>query len=445
MSLALLQQRLTDYASRPAIIDQQRICTYQQLQQYRDEWAIVLKQQGIEEGAVVLLIADYAISSIALLLALFDNHNIVVPATPQVADTQAEAYQRIAQVGTTITFIQQGGLHCQIQQHQPTVERHPLLGELQQQAGLILFTSGSTGEPKAVVHVVDRLLSKFVHADKAFRTLGFLLFDHIAGVDTYFYSLFSGGCLVITDSREPTAVAALIQQQQVEVLPTSPTFLNLLLLSGCLEQYDLSSLKAITFGSEPMPDSVLQRLQAQFPTVRLVQKYGVTELGSPRSEVAENDMQWMTLLDDEMRVVDGMLELRASSAMLGYLNAPSPFTEDGWFQTGDRVEVREGYVRVLGRDSDVINVGGEKVYPAEVENILQQLDGVEDVVVKGVANPLTGNMVQATVKLAQEETRQAFTQRMAAFCQDKLAHYKIPQKVVLQKEFSHSERFKKLR
>ena len=296
-----------------------------------------------------------------------------------------------------------------------------------------------------MVHAVDRLLSKFTHADKAFRTLGFLLFDHIAGADTYFYSLFSGGCLVITHSREPSTIAALIQQQQVEVLPTSPTFLNLLLLSGCLEQYDLISLKAITFGSEPMPDHVLQRLQAQFPNVRLVQKYGITELGSPRSEVAEHDSQWMKLLDDEMRVIDGMLELRASSAMLGYLNAPSPFTDDSWFQTGDRVEVRDGYVRVLGRDSDVINVGGEKVYPAEVENVLQQIDGVEDVVVKGVANPLTGNMVQATVKLAGEETRQAFTQRMAAFCQDKLAHYKIPQKVVLQKNFSHSERFKKLR
>ena len=75
------------------------------------------------------------------------------------------------------------------------------------------------------------------------------------------------------------------------------------------------------------------------------------------------------------RVVDGLLEVKAKSAMLGYLNAPSPFTDDGWFKTGDSV-LENGYYKILGRKSEIINVGGEKVYPQEVENIMLKMQEV---------------------------------------------------------------------
>ena len=94
-------------------------------------------------------------------------------------------------------------------------------------------------------------------------------------------------------------------------------------------------------------------------------------------------------------MVDGLLEIKAQSAMLGYLNAPSPFTEDGWFITGDAVEVDGEYFRILGRQSEMINVGGEKVYPAEVESVLQLMDGVEEVMVNGEENAITGQIVRA--------------------------------------------------
>ena len=147
----------------------------------------------------------------------------------------------------------------------------------------------------------------------------------------------------------------------------------------------------------------------------------------------------------ETRVVDGMLEIRAHSAMLGYLNAPSPFTEDGWFQTGDCVEVDGDYFRFLGRDSEIINVGGEKVYPAEVESVLQEIPGVEDVMVGGEANALLGQIVVARVQLMGEETAGEFRKRMREHCKTRLAPYKIPQKVLIVNEPLHGERFKKLR
>ena len=140
-----------------------------------------------------------------------------------------------------------------------------------------------------------------------------------------------------------------------------------------------------------------------------------------------------------------MLEIKARSAMLGYLNAPSPFSEDGWFRTGDVVEVDGEYVRFRGRASEIINVGGEKVYPAEVESVLQLMDGVEDVAVAGEPNAITGQIVKAKVKLNSGETAAEFSKRMRIFCRDKLRHYKVPQKVVLVDEGMHGERFKKMR
>jgi acyl-CoA synthetase (AMP-forming)/AMP-acid ligase II len=147
----------------------------------------------------------------------------------------------------------------------------------------------------------------------------------------------------------------------------------------------------------------------------------------------------------ETRVVDGMLEIKARSAMLGYLNAESPFTEDGWLKTGDAVEVDGDYLRILGRRSEVINVGGEKVYPAEVESVLQQMDGVEDVAVLGEPNSITGQIVAARVKLSRTESLGDLRRRIEAFCQGKLPRYKIPRKVTLADATMHGPRFKKMR
>src|SRR6266478_1754084 len=93
----------------------------------------------------------------------------------------------------------------------------------------------------------------------------------------------------------------------------------------------------------------------------------------------------------------------SKSAMLGYLNWPSPFDAEGWFNTGDSVEVDGEWLRILGRKSEIINVGGEKVYPAEVESVLHELDNIRDVAVIGRANPISGQVVLARVVLGDPE------------------------------------------
>lgn len=131
--------------------------------------------------------------------------------------------------------------------------------------------------------------------------------------------------------------------------------------------------------------------------------------------------------------------------MLGYLNAPSPFTADGWFMTNDQVEVDGEYLKILGRKSEIINIGGEKVYPAEVESIIQEINNVAEVTVYGEKNTILGNIVCAKVRLIEEEDKKAFTVRLKNYCSEKMVSFKVPVKVVIVKEVQFSERFKKKR
>jgi acyl-CoA synthetase (AMP-forming)/AMP-acid ligase II len=219
------------------------------------------------------------------------------------------------------------------------------------------------------------------------------------------------------------------------------------LLSEASRRHDLSSLELVTYGTEVMPESTLRRVHALLPHVELLQTYGLSEIGILRSKSKSSDSLWVKVGGEGFatRVVDGMLEIKAASAMLGYLNHESPFTADGWFRTGDAVEVDGEFIRILGRKSELINVGGEKVYPAEVESVLQLMDGVEDVAVAAEPNRITGQIVAARVKLSTAETLADFRQRMHAFCSDKLPRHKIPQKVRLVGGTLHGSRFKKLR
>jgi acyl-CoA synthetase (AMP-forming)/AMP-acid ligase II len=445
MGVEFLLKRLEKYSDNDAIIYNDKVFYYRDILQLIDQWTAFIHKKKIESGSVVSITGDYSPDSIALIIALIINKNIIAPLT-HLVKSNFDQYFSISHTSHIINLSESDN---EVIEKKANPFQNNILKQLieNKHSGLILFTSGSTGDPKAVAHDFNRLLTKFENADKKFRTLCFLLFDHIAGVDTYFYSLYSGGTLVFPFSRRPGDVCKLIEKYKVEVLPTSPTFLNLMMLSKQYENYDLSSLKIITYGSEKMPASLLKRLEEQFKHVRFIQKYGLTELGSPSSKSKKNDSGWIKVDSEHFKtkIIDNVLYVKSNTAMSGYLNAPNPFTEDGWFNTGDSVEVDGDYIKILGRKSEIINIGGEKVWPAEVEEIIQMMPEVEDVIVKGIPSSITGQIVEAVVKLRQNESLSVFRKKMRTFCKDKLLHYQIPQKVVIADKSFHGGRFKKMR
>jgi len=445
MALGWLLEKMDAWQDAPAIVWRDRSVSYREILKFVASWKSELQCVGIGRGAVVTLEGDYSPRACALLLALIDCDAVIVPLTKSI-EAHREEFLQAAEVEWVISLDETDNSRLQRRDGSAS---HPLIRQLVEsgEPGLVLFSSGSTGKSKAALHNFHRLLEKFQTPRQRMVTLTFLLLDHIGGINTLLYTLSNGGTVVSTQSRDAAEICRLVECYKVQLLPTSPTFINLLLLSEAYKLFDISSLKLITYGTEVMPESTLRRLHEAIPDVSLQQTYGLSELGILRSKSKDSGSLWVKVGGEgfETKVVDGTLWIRAKSAMLGYLNAPSPFDAEGWMNTEDVVEVDGEYMRILGRKSEIINVGGNKVSPGEVESVLMQMENIGDVTVFGISNPITGRIVVARIKLIEPEVHMALTRRVRAFCRDKLAPFKIPTKVEIVGESLFNARFKKVR
>jgi acyl-CoA synthetase (AMP-forming)/AMP-acid ligase II len=196
-----------------------------------------------------------------------------------------------------------------------------------------------------------------------------------------------------------------------------------------------------------MPQSTLDRLSKVFPNVILQQTYGLSEVGVLGSQSRDDGSLWMRIGGEgfQTKIIDNVLWIKSKYAMVGYLNSPSEFDADGWFNTQDQVEADGEYFRILGRVTDLINVGGQKVYPAEVENFILQVGNIQDVAVFGERHALLGQIVVAKVVLESPESVDSVKKRIRIACLGKLASFKVPVKVILAEGALHNARQKKIR
>jgi acyl-coenzyme A synthetase/AMP-(fatty) acid ligase len=443
--LAWLLKRFSDAPDKEFTYWRDTPYTYGWLHERVGAYEAELDDAGVTRGMVVAVRGDFSPETVAMLFALVNLNTILVPLTSSVAANEEE-FLAIAEVRCHIVFEDASGYAIHWKDVEPT---HALSYGLIKdgEPGLVLFSSGSTGKSKAALHRFLPLIERHKKPRQAMVTITFLLFDHIGGINTLLYILANAGTMIALDQRDPDTVCRAIERYKVELLPTSPTFLNLLILSEAYRRYDLSSLKRVTYGTEMMPEHTLRRIHEILPEATLQQTYGLSELGILRSKSQSNDSLWVKVGGGEFetKVVDDVLWVRSQSAMLGYLNAPSPFDADGWYNTGDKVEVDGEYLKILGRESEVINVGGEKVYPAEVENVLMQMDNVSDATVVGEPHHITGRIVTARVNLDTVSSAAEFRREMRRFCKGRLAPFKVPTKVSLVENAQYGGRFKKMR
>ena len=354
----------------------------------------------VRSGDVVALIGDFVARDIATLLRLFDRLCVVVPLTD---DTRADHsyFYESALVDWVIE-------DASVRRLRPERREHALLNELRERGhpGLVLFSSGTTGRPKAILHDFATFVVRFRTPRPALRTLNFLLFDHIGGINTLLHTLFNKGVVVAPSGRTPEAVLCDIRDFDVEVLPTTPSFLRMVLLSGLLEKAVPPSLRLITYGTERMDESTLETLCRLLSNVEFRQTFGMSELGILRVKSKASDSLWMILGGEgvAIRVVEGRLQILSENRMLGYLNAPSPFLEGGWYDTGDLVEQDDVFIKVVGRATEVINVGGIKVLPSEIERVALEHPDVLRAHAIGVNNPITGQHIEVTVQPRPEAT-----------------------------------------
>jgi len=437
--------RLNYFDTKIAIIHNGVAFTYKELY----EKIQTIKKEllvSIDSKDVASIVSDYSFESIALFLALYENKNIIVPITTNIEESINSMFEE--SFTNKIIYI----TDAQYIIKSRDVQHHTMIQNLQKtdNAGLILFSSGTTSKPKAMVHNLDNLIDHHLDKkEKSINMLLFLMFDHIGGINTLLNILSIGATMIIPSTRNADDVCRLIEEYKIKILPYSPTFLNLILMSQADKKYDLSSLRLITYGTESMPESLLKRLKERFSKTKFLQTFGTSETGIANTVSKSSNSTYMKIVDEDLeyKIVDNELWLKSKTQVLGYLNASmEQFTDDEWFKTGDLVEFTEdGYIKIIGRNKELINVGGEKVLPNEVESVILEIDGIEDVIVYAQPNAITGQSVVCDVVLTQEIEKKALKKLLRKHCLSKLASYKVPTKVNTLESLDFNDRFKKIR
>ena len=441
--MSFILEKFKSFNSKNAIVFEDRIYTYEEFVKQIKDYKDILDKHNISSKVVVIL-GDYSFYNLALFFALYENKNIIVPITSNIKKVQDDFIKE----SFCQTIIKTDEKNLLIQNLKTTFS-HNMIDNLREKnsSGLILFSSGSTGKPKAMIHNLDTLIDSFKDKkEKSMNMLVFLMFDHIGGLNTVFNALCMGACLIIPKIKDAKTICELIEKYKIMVLPSSPTFLNLILISQEYKNYDLSSLRMITYGTETMPQSLLLKLKEVFPKVKFLQTFGTSETGISTTSSKSSNSLFMKLEDinGEYKIVENELWLRSKTQVLGYLNASmDSFTSDGWFKTGDLVEVDGEYIKIIGRAKEVINVGGQKVLPSEVESIILEMEEISDCMVYGEKNAITGQTVVCDVVL--NKNIENIKKRVRVFCKDRLDAYKIPTKVNVVDKTNFSDRFKKIR
>jgi acyl-coenzyme A synthetase/AMP-(fatty) acid ligase len=438
-----IDRQFSEFGATVACYERGRTWTYDDLASEVDRFEALLSPVLDSAPAVIALRMAGTLEALAAIFAIARLKQIALPLSPEMPEVEQLEAQGIAGVSYVLSEHALRAQPCE-------AEALRLINQLavRGHAGLILFSSGTSGEPKGMLHDLDAFLDRYrVVRPRSDVTLQLLLADHVGGLDSAFRTLFAGSTLVVPESRTALAVGEAIERYRATILPASPTFLNLMLLADVPETYDCSSLEVIAYGAEPMPEGLLARLVEAFPHAAFQQKFGTSETGAIRIKSQSRESVYFRIEDSdvEWRVQEDELWLKTSSRILGYLNADESSLEaDGWYRTGEWVEVTDdGYLRVIGRHSQWINVGGQKVHPAEVERVLSEIAGVDACAVFAKPAPVTGSMVACAIVTTSEQDLRAWKRLVRSHCRGRLANWKIPASIELRDALSVTDRLKR--
>jgi acyl-CoA synthetase (AMP-forming)/AMP-acid ligase II len=319
----------------------------------------------------------------------------------------------------------------------------------------ILFTSGTTGQPKGVVMTHGRTLVigtdwvVMAGLEPGDRYLMVNPYFHMFGLKAGILASISAGAVMLPEAVfDVDRVLARVEAERVTVLPGAPTLYQSILDHPDRARHDLSTLRVAVTGSADIPVELIRRIHDELPFTTIVSGYGLTEAGTACSTGEGDDPETIATTVGrarpgfEMRIVDedandvetgvaGEVLLRGPSIMLGYLDDPAEtakvLSDDGWLSTGDHGVLDEtGCLRIVGRVKDMFIVGGFNAYPAEIENALLRHPAIQQAAVIGIPDHRMGEVGMAYVVLGEET---ASPEEIIAWSREQMANYKVPRRV----------------
>lgn len=438
---------LCDLASRPP----RRLRTLADLQTGADRFAWTLAARGMRPGDTVALAAANSAAFLECLLGALKVGCVVAPLNPRAG---ADMLAYMLQDSDAKLVVCDGFAANRMPSEAPPMLRLDTEEVLKSQTGgaypahqpggddlgVILYTSGSTGRPKGVMHThrgLDAMLAGTGTLRNPLyrgRSIVAAPLFHMNGLLYTLLFLACGGSVVLLPQFEASAYAEAIETYRVTSVTGVPPMIAMLATDEDASRRDLGSVTTVTLGSGPLSAAIADQATRLFPNARVSNIYGVTELGAPFGPHPGGIPTPVTSVGFpashcEMRLADGataeegVLEVRAVYAMAGYRNLPKLTDQrlrDGWYRTGDLFRRdAEGFFHFIGREDDMFVCGGENIYPAEVERVIEAVPGVANACVVGIADERRGHIPVAFVTaqpgaVVTEEVVKAFTLAAAA-------------------------------
>jgi acyl-CoA synthetase (AMP-forming)/AMP-acid ligase II len=478
----VVSQSIKLWPNRVAVVHKGRRWTYAELGDHADHLKQRIAEAGFSEGERVLLWMENSAEYIAAYLAVLGLGGVVVALHPQVPASEVSRIGR--HVGATGLVVSSSIRQWTTGDFDSTPLRFILKNDEmvrcnQRSAGMkgpaglaqIIYTSGSTGQPKGVMLSHRNLIAntRSILAHLCLRPedsiMAVLPFVYAYGNSVMLTHLCVGGKIIIENSFVylNLILDRMVEERVTGISGVASTYAMLLNQSN-LKAYTFPALRYLTHAGGPMPSELLSRLRSVFSGKRIYVMYGQTEAAARLTYLPPEDLDLkngsvgrpipgvsikIVKEDGEIARAGEVGEVCASgeNIMQGYWEDPQATAkalDGGWLRTGDMGRLdEEGYLTLVGRNNEMIKSGAYRISPVEIEEMLMQHSGVQEVGVVGVEDPILGEVICAVVTLKQN--RHHTDQELLAHCAQHVAPYKRPKSICLIKELPKSPSGKVLR
>lgn len=490
----ILEQRARDTPDREALVDARRRVTYGALWREVKRFAEFMRRQGVSRGDVVTLqlpnriefpvvfysleligavankiSADFRALEVEYILRFsksrayvcarefkgFDYLAMIRELRPRLPDLSLVVCVDDVAAGDVVSF-------AKVVHETPEIADGDRVRMSPLDVMRMCFTSGTTGNPKGVLHCFNTTLCtcETFNTELAVTERDVML-DYLPvglnwGYMTLVQAAMAGARVLLMERFSADAALELIEKERVTYIPTAPASIVAMLNSPALAKHDLSSLRIVITGGASAAVETIKAFQKAVSHAKLLELYGMLETGYHAfTRLTDDplkvngtvgrcvDSMGLRMIDDDGHDVPygevGEIAAVGPSVHMGYLDNPAAnrdsFTADGWFRTGDLgcFADAEGNVRIAGRKKEIVNRGGKKYFPREIEELLYQHPKIMQAAIVGAPDPRLGekNCLCVIVKEGATLT----LDEVVLFLKGRVADYKLPEALVVMSDF----------